>query len=101
MFLSCILFKNSIFNSCSYDTFGGAAYGDDAEPGGSGTAFVYNMAVNHTTLILGNDDQECRTFENIIADYADLTNDGCRTWIIPESHSKINLYITYSQSATC
>ena len=76
---------------CSYDTFGGAGGGTNAEPGGSGTAFVYHLGLNHTTLILGNDDKPCRTFENIIADYSDLTNDGCRTWIIQESTGTTSL----------
>lgn len=78
---------NSTMSDFTYDTFGGAAGSANAEPGGSGTAFVYSIVNNHTTLILGNEGKECFTFENVIQDYNDLENDGCRSWIIPTSHT--------------
>ena len=74
-----------------YEARGGAALGCqigredlcNAEPGGPGTVFLYHMIHTHRTLLIHNGGQ--KPLVSAIADYKDLTRDGCRAWILPQS----------------
>lgn len=78
--------KNETMSSFRYHTKGGAAGSQMlSENGGAGTAFVYHMMENHKTLIIDNGGLLPRDKHHIINDYANLSTDGCRTWILPES----------------
>ena len=68
-----------------YDTLGGNTGGSDAENGGGGTSFVYHLIEEHRTLLIDNGGKLCRDEHNIISDYSDLSDDGCRTWVLPQS----------------
>lgn len=76
---------NETMSEFRYWAYGGAKGGSRSENGGAGTVFIYHKMENHTTIILDNDGQHPRHEHNIIDDYADLTYDSCRTWILPES----------------
>ena len=76
---------NNTMSSFRYLAIGGPAGGAQSENGGAGTAFIYHMLENHTTIILDNGGNHPRDQYNIIDDYSDLTYDSCRTWILPES----------------
>lgn len=76
---------NETMSTFRFIAYGGSAGGAHSENGGAGTVFIYNKFENHTTLILDNNGQHPRDKYNIINDYADLTYDSCRTWILPES----------------
>lgn len=76
---------NETMSEFRYLAYGGAKGGQSSENGGAGTVFIYHKNEEHTTIILDNDGQHPRDKFNIIADYADLSNDSCRTWILPES----------------
>lgn len=74
-----------------YESRGGAALGCKrgkeslckAEAGGPGTVFLYNMEHEHRTLLINNGGQKPLT--PIINSYSDLSKDGCRVWILPQS----------------
>ena len=74
-----------------YEARGGAALGcqlgrEDlckAEAGGPGTVFLYHMIHTHRTLLIHNGGQ--KPLVSAIADYSDLSEDGCRAWILPQS----------------
>ena len=81
-----VYFKvNETMSSFRHQAFGGSAGGVDSENGGAGTIFIYHMLEDHTTLILDNDNQHPRDKNNVIGSYSDLSQDSCRTWILPES----------------
>ena len=74
-----------------YEARGGAAFGCEqgkehlcrAEAGGPGTVFLYHMVHTHRTLLIHNGGQ--KPLVSAIADYHDLSTDGCRAWILPQS----------------
>lgn len=74
-----------------YEARGGSALGCkvgkeilcQAEPGGPGTVFLYHMKERHRTLLINNGGQ--KPLVTKIKDYNDLTRDGCRAWILPQS----------------
>ena len=72
-----------------FEAYGGLAGTENAESGGAGTAFIYALEHTHRTLILDNDDRKCADELNIITNYADLSDDGCRTWVLPDSGGKL------------
>lgn len=77
---------NETMSSFRYQAIGGKAGIDgQSENGGGGTAFIYHMLENHTTLILDNGGQQPKDKWNVIDDYGNLESDSCRTWILPES----------------
>ena len=53
------------------------------EVGGAGTIFLYHLVHTHRTLLLDNGGHQ--PLKNRIQDYSDLSQDGCRTWILPVS----------------
>ena len=77
-----------------YEARGGAAFGCEfgkerekckAEAGGPGTVFLYHMIHDHRTLLIHNGHQQ--PLESAIDDYSDLSRDGCRAWLLPQSGS--------------
>ncbi|XP_070535282.1 uncharacterized protein [Ptychodera flava] len=76
---------NETSTGFSYHTRGGRAGRDDSEHGGGGTAFVYHLIHTHRTLIIDNGGLEPRDEYHKIDNYTDLSHDGCRTWILPQS----------------
>ena len=74
-----------------YEARGGSALGCEvgkehlckAEAGGPGTVFLYHMIHTHRTLLIHNGGQ--KPLVSAIADYNDLSEDGCRAWILPQS----------------
>ena len=66
----------------SFQSRGGAS---KVEPGGPGTSFMYHMVHTHRTLLVDNGGQR-PTYPRIV-NYSDLSQDGARAWILPESGS--------------
>lgn len=74
-----------------YEARGGSAFGCEfgkehlckAEAGGPGTVFLYHMIHTHRTLMIHNGGQ--KPLVSAIKDYNDLTRDGCRAWLLPQS----------------
>lgn len=71
-----------------YEARGGSHCGRNwsecsAEAGGPGTVFLYHMVHEHRTLLIHNGDQE--PLQSAIKDYDDLSQDGCRAWLLPQS----------------
>ena len=74
-----------------YEARGGAALGCQvdkielckAEAGGPGTVFLYHMIQTHRTLLIHNGGQ--KPLVSAIDDYSDLSQDGGRAWLLPES----------------
>ena len=71
----------------SFQSRGGAKGGgaSNTEAGGPGTVFLYHMVHTHRTLLVDNGGQH--PLSSRISDYSDLSQDGCRAWILPESGS--------------
>ena len=68
----------------SFQSRGGAkGGGSNTEAGGPGTAFLYHLVHTHRTLLVDNGGQHPLTRR--ISDYSDLSRDGGRAWILPES----------------
>ena len=81
------------------------SYGGDAtyhpnypgEPGGPGTVFIYHQIEQHTTLYISNNGLVSHRKNNegtndpatgdhhVITDYADLSRDGYKAWILSQS----------------
>ena len=76
---------NKTMSEFRYLTYGGKAGGLSSENGGPGTAYVFHQLEGHRTLIMDNGGRHPRDEHNVIADYADLTYDSSRAWILPES----------------
>ena len=74
-----------------YEARGGAALGCKfgkenlckAEAGGPGTVFLYHMIHTHRTLLISNGGQ--KPLVSAIGNYTDLSRDGGRAWILPQS----------------
>ena len=74
-----------------YEARGGAALGCKfgqenlckAEVGGPGTVFLYHMVHGHRTLLINNGGQ--KPLASAIGNYTDLSRDGGRAWILPQS----------------
>ena len=77
---------NLTFPGFSYHARGGQS-GDDsvAENGGAGTVFIFDTYIEHRTLILDNGGLQPRTAHHTLWNYAEIADDGCRTWILPQS----------------
>lgn len=83
--------ENKTSSSFVYESRGGSAMGCQigqehqckAEPGGPGTVFLYHMNQHHRTLLVNNGGQ--KPLIAAINDYTDLSQDGCRAWILPQS----------------
>lgn len=84
--IAMYFWNNETMTGFNYHTIGGAS-GDEnrAENGGGGTAFLYHMIEEHRTLIIDNGGLQPRDRYHIIDTYHDLSKDGCRTWILPDS----------------
>ncbi|WAR26294.1 hypothetical protein MAR_011998 [Mya arenaria] len=76
---------NKTMSEFRYLAYGGAKGGPLSENGGPGTAYVYHKLEEHRTIIMDNNGQHPRDEHNVIVDYADLTYDSSRAWILPES----------------
>ena len=77
---------NRTMTGFGYHSWGGRAGDrDTAENGGAGTAFIYHMVEEHRTLIVDNGGLKAQDEYNIITNYYDLSDDGCRAWILPMS----------------
>ncbi|XP_077861759.1 uncharacterized protein LOC144342564 [Saccoglossus kowalevskii] len=84
--LAIYFVTNETSTGFNYHSRGGhSGNNKEAENGGGGTAFIYHMVYTHRTLIIGNGHLEPRNQHHIIENYNDLTSDGCRTWILPQS----------------
>ena len=74
-----------------YEARGGSALGCQAgkvdlckaEAGGPGTVFLYHMVHTHRTLLIHNGGQ--KPLVSAIDNYSDLSQDGCRAWLLPEA----------------
>jgi hypothetical protein len=55
----------------------------NTEAGGPGTSFLYHLVHTHRTLLVDNGGQH--PIKTRISDYSDLSQDGGRAWILPES----------------
>lgn len=67
-----------------YEARGGSTCtGCSAEAGGPGTVFLYHMIYDHRTLLINNGKQE--PLQSAIENYNDLSQDGCRAWLLPQS----------------
>lgn len=83
--------ENKTSSSFVYESRGGSAFGCQigrehlckAESGGPGTVFLYHMNEEHRTLLINNGGQ--KPLRAAIYDYSDLSRDGCRAWILPQS----------------
>jgi hypothetical protein len=78
--------RNETMSAFRFQAIGGKG-GSSAENGGAGTVFVYNMLEDHKTLIIDNGGHQPSDKFNVIDNYADLSSDSCRTWILPVSGS--------------
>ena len=77
---------NRTMSDFKYLAYGGVRGNTNANNGGAGTTFIYHMVHEHRTLIVDNNGHKCSDELNIISNYANLpNNDGCRTWILPDS----------------
>ena len=63
-----------------FQNWGGSG---NPEPGGAGTTFLYHQGYKHRTLHVDNNKQ--KPYVERIANYDDLSQDGCRVWILPVS----------------
>ncbi|CAH1775844.1 unnamed protein product, partial [Owenia fusiformis] len=80
---------NETMTGFNYHAWGGATGGANAEPGGAGTVFIYAMVQTHRTLIIDNGGQDPKDVEHVLGNYEDISTDGCRTWIHPQSGGHI------------
>ena len=69
----------------NYHAIGGKAGDSQAENGGAGTVFIFDLGTEHRTLILDNGGLQPRTTLHTLWDYSDIADDGCRTWVLPQS----------------
>ncbi|KAH3816398.1 hypothetical protein DPMN_117914 [Dreissena polymorpha] len=76
---------NKTMSAFRYQTYGGNKGGPSSENGGAGTVFLYHMHEDHRTIIMDNGGRHPRDQSNVIKDYAVLTYDSARAWILPES----------------
>ena len=70
-----------------FQAYGGSSYyttSHPAEPGGPGTTFIYHEHHQHTTLIIDNNNLVSESVTTI-DDYADLSADSFKAWILPSS----------------
>ena len=77
-----VYFTENTTYTGSFQSRGG---GSKVEPGGPGTSFMYHMVHTYRTLLVDNGGQ--RPLNPRIGKYSDLTQDGARAWILPESGS--------------
>ena len=71
----------------TFQAHGGNAYyttSHPAEPGGPGTSFIHHLEHLHTTLIIDNNNLVSHSVATI-EDYADLSTDSFKAWILPSS----------------
>ena len=79
-----VYFTENTTYTGSFQSRGGAKGGaSNTEAGGPGTAFLYHLVHTHRTLLIDNGGQH--PLKTRISDYSDLSQDGCRAWILPES----------------
>ena len=84
--IAVYLWKNDTMTGFVFHSRGGATGKDgQAENGGAGTAFIYHVEKTHRTLIVDNGGLSPRDEFNLISSFSDLTSDGCRTWVMPQS----------------
>ena len=84
--IAIYFWKNETMTGFDYHARGGATgKASQAENGGAGTAFIYHMEADHRTLIIDNGGLAPRDEFHTIESYSDLTSDGCRTWVMPQS----------------
>ncbi|XP_071506021.1 uncharacterized protein [Diadema antillarum] len=79
---------NQTSTGFSYHARGGegwASASSQMENGGAGTVFIYDMTIQHRTLILDNGGLQPRTPHHTLWNYAEIALDGCRSWILPQS----------------
>lgn len=79
-----VYFTENTTYTGSFQSRGGPKGGaSNTEAGGPGTAFLYHLVHTHRTLLVDNGGQH--PLITRISDYSDLSQDGCRAWILPES----------------
>jgi hypothetical protein len=79
-----IYFRENVTYWGEYQSYGGYSDGN-AEPGGPGLVFIYNVEKNHSTLYINNNMRKTRDDVNLIRDYTDISQDRFKGWILPAS----------------
>jgi hypothetical protein len=77
--------QNTTFSEFRYLSNGGwpGRECDDCESGGPGTVFLYHTVEDHRTLVIDNDNAPSP--KDLYVNWSDLTRDGGRAWILPQS----------------
>ncbi len=68
----------------TYQAHGGDAVGDNGEPGGPGTVFLYHEHHKHSTLYINNN-QRLSAAVSQVRNYMNLSTDSFKAWFLPES----------------
>ena len=68
----------------TYQIHGGGA-GTHGDPGGPGTAFLYNRVEKHRTLYVNNNNRKTNREPDLLYDYSDLSADRFKAWILPQA----------------
>ena len=79
-----IYFRKNVTYWGEYQCHGGYSTGN-AESGGPGIVFIYNVEKNHSTIYVNNRMRTTTDDVNLIRDYLDLSKDRFKAWILPES----------------
>ena len=79
-----IYFRENVTYWGEYQCHGGYSTGN-AESGGPGLVFIYNVERNHSTLYINNNMRKTTEDVNLIRDYTDISQDRFKAWILPAS----------------
>ncbi|KAL4226615.1 hypothetical protein ACF0H5_014598 [Mactra antiquata] len=77
-----IYFHENVTYWGGYQCHGGYSTGE-AESGGPGLVFIYNVMESHSTLYINNNLLTTTDEVNLIRDYSDISQDRFKAWILP------------------